>query len=67
LRAILASRGVTLRFSCPYTSAQNGKAERSLRTINDVLRTLLFQASIPPEFWVEALSTATYLINRRPC
>jgi hypothetical protein len=34
--------GIRLRLSCPYTSAQNGKAERAIRTINDVTRTLLF-------------------------
>jgi hypothetical protein len=34
--------------SCPYTSQQNGKAERILRTTNNVIRTLLFQASMPP-------------------
>ena len=52
--------------SCPYTSQQNGKAERSLRTINDILRSLLFQASLPPTYWVEALHTATYLVNQLP-
>jgi hypothetical protein len=36
--------------SCPYTSQQNGKAERAIRTTNDVLRSLLFQASMPPSF-----------------
>jgi hypothetical protein len=50
--------------SCPYTSQQNGKAECSLRTINDILRSLLFQASLPPAYWVEALHNATYLVNR---
>ncbi|WVZ82501.1 hypothetical protein U9M48_029756 [Paspalum notatum var. saurae] len=67
LRHFLTTHGVTYRLSCPYTSAQNGKVERALRTINDVLRTLLFQAHLPPKYWVEALHTATYLINRRPC
>jgi hypothetical protein len=67
LRSFFTQHGITYRFSCPYTSAQNGKAERSLRTINNVIRSLLFQAALPPQFWVEALHTATYIINRRPC
>ena len=58
--------GILLRFSCPYTSPQNGKAERSLRTLNDIIRTLLVQSSMPPKFWAEALHTATYLLNIRP-
>jgi hypothetical protein len=36
--------------SCPSTSQQNGKAKRSLRTINNILRSLLFQASLPPVY-----------------
>jgi hypothetical protein len=52
--------------SCPYTSQQNGKAERLIRTVNNVTRTLLFQASMPPSYWADALATATYLINRLP-
>jgi hypothetical protein len=59
--------GVTLRLSCPYTSSQYGKAERSIRIANEILRTLLEQASMPRSYWVEALHTATYLLNRRPC
>ncbi|WVZ88146.1 hypothetical protein U9M48_034694 [Paspalum notatum var. saurae] len=34
--------------SCPYTSQQNGKAERILRTINNIIGSLLFQATFPP-------------------
>ena len=52
--------------SCPYTSAQNGKAERIIRTINNVVHSLLFQASMPPSYWVEALSTATVLLKILP-
>ena len=49
-RSFFLSRGVQLRMSCPYTSPQNGKAEQMIRTTNDVVRTLLIQASLPPHF-----------------
>jgi transposase InsO family protein len=62
----LAGRDILLRTSCPYTSAQNGKAERMLRALNNTVRTLLIHAAMPPSYWVEALSTAVFLINRRP-
>ena len=65
-RNFFLSIGTFLRFSCPYTSPQNGKAEWSLRSINDILRTLLIQASLPPRFWAEALRTATFLLNIWP-
>jgi hypothetical protein len=52
--------------SCPYTSPQNDQAERMIRTTNDVVRSLLFQASISAQYWAEALVTATYLLNRLP-
>ncbi|WVZ55007.1 hypothetical protein U9M48_005726 [Paspalum notatum var. saurae] len=45
----------------------NGKAEHVLRTLNNISRTLLIHAHMPPTYWAEALSTATYLLNRRPC
>ncbi|WVZ49277.1 hypothetical protein U9M48_000649 [Paspalum notatum var. saurae] len=65
-RAFFLSRGVTFRMSCPYTSQQNGRAERILRTVNNIVRSLLFQAHLPAVYWVEALHTATYLLNRHP-
>src|SRR6185295_4448568 len=65
-RSFFLSRGVQLRMSCPYASPQNGKAKRMIRTTNDVVRTLLIQASLPPRFLAESLHTATYLLNRLP-
>ncbi|BAF03924.2 Os01g0146700 [Oryza sativa Japonica Group] len=65
-RTFFLSHGVAFRMSCPYTSQQNGRAERSLRTLNNILRSLLFQACLPPVYWVEALHTATLLVNRIP-
>ncbi|WVZ74832.1 hypothetical protein U9M48_022958 [Paspalum notatum var. saurae] len=67
LRSFYRAHGIVLRMSCPYTSPQNGKAERILRTLNDGVRVLLLHASLPPRFWVEALHTSTFLLNRRPC
>jgi hypothetical protein len=65
-RSFFLSQGVQLRMSCPYTSPQNGKAERMIRTTNDVMRTLPIQASLPPCLWAEYLNTSTYSINRLP-
>lgn len=67
LRTHLANHGVNLRLSCPYTSSQNGKAKRIIRTLNDCIHSLLLHAAMPDKFWVEALATATHLLNRRPC
>jgi hypothetical protein len=50
--------------SCPYTSPQNGKAEHIIRSVNNVIRTLLIQAFPPGRYWAEGLHTATYLLNR---
>uniref|UniRef100_A0A453P3S6 Integrase catalytic domain-containing protein n=1 Tax=Aegilops tauschii subsp. strangulata TaxID=200361 RepID=A0A453P3S6_AEGTS len=67
LRDLFSCHGASFRLSCPHTSPQNGKAERLIRTTNDILRVLLIHAKLPPPFWVEALHTATYILNRRPC
>ncbi|KAJ9543614.1 hypothetical protein OSB04_023321 [Centaurea solstitialis] len=60
------THGIKIRFSCPYTSPQNGKAERTIRTINNTLRTSLIQASLPPTFWVEALLSSVHTFNLLP-
>nr|CAB3451012.1 unnamed protein product [Digitaria exilis] len=65
-RDFFLTQGIQLRMSCPYTSSQNGRAERMIRTTNDVIRTLLIQASLPARFWAEAVHRATYLLNRLP-
>jgi transposase InsO family protein len=67
LRSFFNSHGIVFRLSCPHTSPQNGKAERNIHTINDIMCTLLFQAHLKSCYWVESLHTATYLYNRRLC
>lgn len=58
--------GMSFRFSCPHTSPQNGKAERKIKSINNIVRTLLAHSSLPPSFWHHALQMATYLLNILP-
>ncbi|GKA66081.1 ribonuclease H-like domain-containing protein [Tanacetum coccineum] len=66
LHELFATNGIQFHFSCPYTSQQNGKSERMIRTINNVVCSLLFQARLPPEYWFEALLTVAYLLNIHP-
>ncbi|GJR92139.1 ribonuclease H-like domain-containing protein [Tanacetum coccineum] len=66
LHTLFAQNGIQFRFSCPQTSQQNGKSERMVRTINNHIHTLLFQANLPSTFWVEALNMATHLLNILP-
>ena len=62
----LQNKGIVSQRSCPYTPQQNGAAERKNRHLLDVIKTLLLESSFPSTFWVEALSTTVYLINRLP-
>lgn len=55
-----------MRESCPYTSVQNGRAERKHRHIVELGLTLLAQAKMPLYYWWEAFATAVFLINRLP-
>lgn len=54
------------RLSCPYTSSQNGKSKQKIRSINNIIRTLLLCASLPSSFWHHALEMTTYLLNILP-
>jgi hypothetical protein len=63
-RIFLLSNGTQIRMSCPNTSPQNGKAERIIHSINNVIRTLLIQASLLGHYWAEGLHNDTYPLNR---
>ncbi|WVZ83541.1 hypothetical protein U9M48_030678 [Paspalum notatum var. saurae] len=53
-------------FGCSVKDLQSRNVIASIRTIKNVIRSLLFQANLPPSYWVEALNTATYLLNLMP-
>ncbi|KAG8500980.1 hypothetical protein CXB51_003070 [Gossypium anomalum] len=62
----LSCLGIQHRVSCPYTSEQNGVAERKHRQIVDMDLSLLAQSAMPLKFWYYALAHAVYLNNRLP-
>ncbi|CAI9259843.1 unnamed protein product [Lactuca saligna] len=66
LLSYFQTNGISVCFSCPYTSPQNDKAKRSIRSINNILHTILFQVSLSTKFWVEALHTAIHTLNLLP-
>jgi len=62
----LSQNGIVHRKSCPYTSQQNGLAERKLRHILETGLTLLAHSGLSNKYWVDAFLTAVYIINRLP-
>lgn len=52
--------------SCPYTPEQTGIVERRHRIIRELGMTMLFHSNAPLFLWVEAFSTAVYLMIRLP-
>jgi len=65
-KIFLENNGIFHRLTCPYTSPQNGVAERKHRHIQEMGLTLLAKAGLPNCYWVDAFLTSVYLINRLP-
>ena len=63
---LLALDGTMQQTSCTDTPEQNGFAERKHRYIVETARSLLLPASVPSEFWGEAVLTIVTLINSIP-
>lgn len=60
----ILSNCIKVRFSCPYTSQQNGKVELAIRLINNILRTFLFQGfSQQPNIYFDDTLTSVVKVN----
>jgi transposase InsO family protein len=64
IERFLEDEGIKHEFSSPYTPQQNGVVERKNRTLLDMARTILDEYKTSDRFWVEAINTACYSINR---
>ena len=60
--AYVEKHGITHEITAPYSSAQNGLAERAIRTTMDDVRTLLRDSGLSHSYWAEA---ATFSIATR--
>ena len=64
MRDFLSANGIKAEFTAPYSSQQNGIAERFNRSIMNMVRSMMIDANAEKEFWGEAVKTATFLKNR---
>ncbi len=58
--------GIVHKFTAPYSSAQNGLAERTIRTTMDDVHTLLRDSAFGHSYWAEAASYSVHTRNLIP-
>ncbi|KAE8258495.1 hypothetical protein A4X13_0g1659 [Tilletia indica] len=66
LKAYWAKHGVKVEPSPRYSPQSNGVAERAVRTVTEMCRTMLIAANLPVSFWPAAARNAAYVKNRVP-
>ena len=62
----LQENGIVTQYSMPGDPQQNGVAERRNRTLMDMVRSMLSYSTLSVNLWMEALKTATHILNRVP-
>jgi hypothetical protein len=65
LDAWAAALGITVRYTAPHSSAQNGRVERVHQTIASTVRAMRIACDLPETLWGEFTRTASYLRNFR--
>ncbi|GJT27883.1 retrotransposon protein, putative, ty1-copia subclass [Tanacetum coccineum] len=58
--------GIVSQLSPPRTPQLNGVAERRNRTLLDMVRSMMCQATLPISFWGYTLETAAHILNLVP-
>jgi hypothetical protein len=57
---------ISFQVSCPYTSQQNGLAERKYKHIVELALANMYHVGIPLHFWDTIFSSTVFVINRLP-
>ncbi|GMF23197.1 unnamed protein product [Phytophthora fragariaefolia] len=65
-RKFAHNQGILIPYTTPYSSFQNGVAERSIRTVTGTAAAMLVDSGLPHKLWEYALQHATYIRNRIP-
>jgi hypothetical protein len=65
-KAYCQQHGIHQELIAPYSSSQNGLAERAIRTTIDDVRTLLRESSLAHSYWLEAAAYSIYARNLIP-
>jgi hypothetical protein len=60
------TRGVACQVTIAYAHAQNGKAERYVRTVEDTIQTMQADSDLPESEWADAAHSAVFVRNRFP-
>ncbi|KAF1314476.1 Copia protein, partial [Globisporangium splendens] len=66
IKQFYADRGIQQQVTVPYAHQTNGTAERAIRSIVTMGRSMLHHARLDKSFWTEAAMTAIYIKNRLP-
>jgi transposase InsO family protein len=66
LRPFLQNHGISHHTTPPHTPEHNGISERRNRHIAETGLSLLHHSGSPLTYWLHAMTTAAYLINRLP-
>ncbi|KAF1332519.1 putative Integrase, partial [Globisporangium splendens] len=66
IKQFYADRGIQQQVTVPYAHQTNGTAERAIRSIVTIGRSMLHHARLDKSFWAEAAMTAIYIKNRLP-
>jgi Reverse transcriptase (RNA-dependent DNA polymerase)/GAG-pre-integrase domain len=64
--AHFATKGIALQQTVAYAHQQNGKSKHYIRTIEEGGQALLADSGLPMSFWLDAVLTRQYLVNRLP-
>ena len=66
IQVFYEDEGIEQQVTVPYAHQTNETAERAIRTIVTIGRSMLHHAKLDKCFWAEAAMTAIYVKNRLP-